>query len=105
MSLDDAREITPVVFFPPGSQESSASVWDARPKAAEEEPEETPVPKDSSAPASVSSSSEPVVPEQTKLVDPSLLSQVPPAPPVPAAIADKDSGPRKESESSTPTGS
>lgn len=103
MSLDDAREIFPVAFFPPGEQESV--VWDARPKAVKEEPEETSLPKGSSVQESADSSPKPGGPEQTPTGSPSSNPPVPPAPPTPTATVDKDSGKLKGSESSTPTGS
>jgi hypothetical protein len=104
MSLDDAREIFPVAFFPPGSQESGP-LLDARPKAVEEEPEETSVPKDSSVQGSANSSLKPEGPEQTPPETPSSNPPAPPAPPAPSATVDKDSGKPKGSENSTPTGS
>lgn len=105
MSLDSSgdgiRVITPIVFFPPGSQE-------ARPLNAvtkvKEESEEKSAPKDSSVPASASSSSEPVDPEQDLTDTPSPVSLVPPAPQLPSATVDKGNGPPKASESSTPVG-
>ncbi len=103
MSLDDAREIFPVAFFPPGSQESV--VFDGRPQKVEEEIEETSAPKDLSVQGSADSSLKPDGPVQTP-TEPQLPSNpVPPAPPAPSATADKASGKPKASENSTPTGS
>lgn len=109
MSLDEKadgiRVITPVVFFPAGSNISNPQPMNLVEKVkGDEEPQEKAAPKGSSVPESVSSSSDPVVPEQTLKASPSPSSPVPPAPPVPNATADKGNGPPKESESSTPAG-
>lgn len=102
---DGVRVVTPIVFFPPGHTESTPlnKVAKVEPEG-DEEPQEKPAPKDSSAPESASSSSEPVEPELLQKGLQSLSSPVPPAPPAPSATADKASGQPKASESSTPTG-
>jgi hypothetical protein len=106
MSLEESngpREIFPVIIFPPGSMNDYA--LDARPeRVTEEEAQGKAAPKDSSAPASVSSSNPPVAPEQQQTVPPLSGPQAPPAPPSPIVTADKGSGQLKENESSTPTG-
>jgi len=104
-SEDGVRVVTPIVFFPPGHTESTPlnKVAKVEPEG-DGETQEKPSPKDSSAPVSASSSSEPVVPELLQTGLQSLSNPVPPAPPAPSATAVKASGPLKENESSMPAG-
>lgn len=109
MSLDEKadgiRVITPVVFFPAGSNISNPQPMNLVEKVkGDEEPQEKAAPKGSSVPESVSSSGDPVVPEQLPTVHPLPSSPAPPAPPIPNATVDKGNGPLKENESSTPAG-
>lgn len=102
---DGVRVVTPVVFFAPGSTESTPlnQVTKVEPEG-DRETEEKPTPKGLSAPASASSSSAPVAPVQMPVEPPSPSSPVPPAPPVNPSTADKDNGPPRESANSTPAG-
>ena len=94
---DGAREISPVVFFPPGENQSYA--LDARPEVIRGEPEEKPVPKDSSVAGSADSSKKEDDPALTQKESPLSGNPVPPAPPALMPIADKASGPPKANES------